>query len=62
MMVMRDWRGGRHGAIRAFTHPAAVAMFLALVGCSGAEAQSDECRAGLKRQQVALHRPQHHRA
>ena len=50
---MRDWTGGGHGAFRAFAHAASVAVFLALVGCSGAEAQSDECRAGLKRQEVA---------
>ena len=46
--------GGGHGAFRAFAHPTVIALLLALVSSgSSAQAQSSECQAGQKPQQVA---------
>ena len=45
---------GGHGAFRAFAHPTVIALLLALVSSgSSASAQSNECQAGQKPQQVA---------
>jgi hypothetical protein len=40
-------------ALRAFAHPSVIAMLLAVVWSSNASAQSTECQAGQKPQQVA---------